>query len=123
MEARAPQIVAELFKSAMVAGTTVMMSVVNWGEVYYTLVTRIGIAKAEDVIAETLRSAPIVLLSVTPDDAIRASRLKAQYNLPYADSFAAALAGNQNVLVTADVEHFERLPKLRLVKLPRAQRT
>jgi hypothetical protein len=71
------QIVEELFKSAMVIGTTVMMSVVNWGEVYYTLVKRNGIAKAEGVIAETLRSAPIALLSVTPDDAIRAARLKA----------------------------------------------
>jgi len=100
-----------------------MMSVVNWGEVDYTLVKRIGIAKAEGVIAETLRSALIALLSVTPHDATRAARPKAQYNLPFADSFAAALAGNQNVLVTADVEHFELVPKLRLLKLPRAKRT
>jgi predicted nucleic acid-binding protein len=117
------QIVAELFKSAVVAGTTVMMSVVNWGEVYSTLVKRIGIAKADGVIAETLRSAPIALISVTPDDAIRAARLKAQYNLPYADAFAAALTGKQHVLVTADIEHFERVPKLRLLKLPQAKRT
>jgi predicted nucleic acid-binding protein len=75
------------------------------------------------VIAETLRSAPIALLSVTPDDAIRAARLEAQYNVPFADSVAAALVGNQNVLVTADVEHFERVPKLCLLKLPRAKRT
>jgi predicted nucleic acid-binding protein len=100
-----------------------MMSVLNWGEVYYTLVKRIGIAKAEGVIAETLRSAPIALLSATPDDAIRAAPLKAQYNLAFADSFSAALAGNQNVLVTVDVEHFERVPKLCLLKLPRAKRT
>ena len=52
---------AELFNSAVVAGTTVMMSVVNWGEVDYMLVKRIGIAKAEGVIAETLRSALIAL--------------------------------------------------------------
>ena len=71
---------AELFKSAVVAGTTMMMSALNWAEVYYTLVKRIGIAKAEGVIAETLRSAPIALITVTPDDAIRAARLKAQYN-------------------------------------------
>ena len=32
---------------------------------------RIGIAKAEGVIADTLRSGPIALISVTPDDAIR----------------------------------------------------
>jgi len=84
------QIVKELFNRARVAGITVMMSVVNWGEVYCTLVKRIGIAKAEGVIAETLRSAPIALLSVTPVDAIRAARLKAQYNVPFADLLACA---------------------------------
>jgi predicted nucleic acid-binding protein len=117
------QIVAELFKTAVVAGTPVMMSAVNWGEVYYTLVKRTGITKADAVLAETLKSAPISLVSVTPDDAIRAGRLKAQYNLPYADAFAAALTSNQHVLVTADVEHFERVPKLRLLKLPRAKKS
>jgi hypothetical protein len=29
------------------------------------------------------------------------------------------LTGSQHVLVTADVEHFERIPKLRLLRLPR----
>ena len=61
-------------------------------------------------------------VSVTPDDAIRAARLQAQYNLPYVDAFQAALTGHQHVLVTADREHFERVPKLRLLKLPRAKR-
>ena len=115
------QIVAEIFKSAVVEGTPVMMSAVNWGEVYYTLVKRIGLTKADAVTAETRNSAPISLVSVTPEDAVRAARLEAQYNLPYADAFAAALTGNQGVLVTADVEHFRRVPKLRLLKLPRAK--
>jgi predicted nucleic acid-binding protein len=66
---------------------------------------------------------PLSLVAVTADDAVRAARLKAQHNLPYADAFAAALTGNQRVLVTADVEHFERVPKLRLLKLPRATKT
>jgi len=115
-------VVEGLFKQAVVAGTTVMMSAVNWGEVYYTLVKRIGIAKADAVIAEIVRSAPVSLVSVTPDDALRAARLKAQYNLPYADAFAAALTGNQHVLVTADVDHFSRIPRLRLLKLPQAKK-
>lgn len=51
-----------------------------------------------------------------------AARLKAQYNLSYADASAAALTGGQHVLVTADVEHFERVSKLRLLKLPHAKR-
>jgi len=74
------------------------------------------------VIAETLNRALISLLGVTPEDALRAARLKAQYNLPYADAFAAVLTGNQPTLVTADVDHFQRVPDLRLLKLPRAKK-
>ena len=100
-----------------------MMSAVNWGEVYYGLVKRIGINKTESALGRTLETAPLVLIAVTGEDAVRAARLKAQYNLPYADAFAAALTGNQHVLVTAEIEHFERVPKLRLLKLPRAKKT
>ena len=116
-------VVADLFKRAITTGTKVSMSVINWGEVYYGLVKRIGIARTEAALAQTQSTAPLILAPVTPDDAIRAARLKAQYNLPYADAFAAALTGNQRVLVTADVEHFSRVPKLRLLKLPSANKT
>ena len=74
------------------------------------------------MMAEMLDRIPLSLAAVTAEDAVRAARLKAQYNLPYADAFAAALSGGQHVLVTADIEHFERVPKLRLLKLPRAKR-
>jgi predicted nucleic acid-binding protein len=117
------QVVAEVFKSAVGEGTSVMISVVNWGEVYYTLVKRIGLTRTEAVTAETLNNAPIALINVTSEDAVRAARLKAQYNLPYVDAFAAALTGSQGVLVTADVDHFGRVPKLRLLKLPRAKKS
>jgi len=100
-----------------------MMSAVNWGEVYYGLVKRIGINKTESALNRTLETAPLVLIAVTGEDAVRAARLKAQYNLPYADAFAAALTGSQHVLVTADVDHFTRVPKLRLLKLPQAKST
>ena len=117
------QLVAEAFKQAASSGTSLMMSAVNWGEVYYALVKRIGLGKTDAVMADVLDKAPISLVGVTAEDAVRAARLKAQYNLPYADAFAAALTGGQHVLVTADVVHFERVPKLRLLKLPRARGT
>jgi predicted nucleic acid-binding protein len=115
--------VTDAFKQAAGSGTEVLMSVVNWGEVYYTLVKRVGLSKADAAIADVLAKAPIQLVAVTPEDAVRAGRLKAQYNLPYADAFAAALTGSQLVLVTADVENFERVPRLRMLKLPRAKKT
>lgn len=116
-------IVDNLFKQASTFGTPVLMSVVNWGEVYYTLVRQIGLTRTDSKMSELVARIPLTLVNVTPDDAIRAARLKAQYNLPYADAFAAALTGHQNVLVTADVEHFSRVPKLRLLKLPQARKS
>jgi predicted nucleic acid-binding protein len=116
------QVVDDLLKQASATGTPILMSAVNWGEVFYTLVKRIGLAKTDKLMIEVLDKVPISLVGVTAEDAVRAARLKAQYNLPYADAFAAALTGAQSVLVTADVAPFERVPKLRLLKLPRAKK-
>lgn len=115
------QVVADVFKHASAAGTQVMMSVIDWEEVYYTLVKHDGLSKTDRLMTELLDKIPISLIGVAPEDAVRAARLKAQYNIPFADAFAAALAGGQHVLVTADIGHFERVPKLRLLKLPRAK--
>ena len=115
-------IVEDLLVQASATSAPILMSAVNWGEVFYTLVKRIGLAKTDKLMIEVLDKIPISLVGVTAEDAVRAARLKAQYNLPYADAFAAALTGTQRLLVTADVEHFERVPKLRLLKLPRAKR-
>lgn len=115
-------IVASVLKEALATDTEVMMSVINWGEVYYTLVKHIGLTKTDKLMTELLGKMPVSLLGVALEDALRAARLKARYNIPYADAFAAALTRGQHVLVTADIEHFERVPKLRLLRLPRAKK-
>ena len=115
-------IVASVLKEALATDTEVMMSVINWGEVYYTLVKHIGLAKTDKLMTELLGKVPVSLVGVALEDALRAARLKARYNIPYADAFAAALTRGQHVLVTADIEHFESGPKLRLLRLPRAKK-
>lgn len=109
-----------MLKDASAADSDTIMSVVNWGDVYYTLVKHIGRAKPDTLLRELLERVPISLVGVTQGDVERAGRLKAQYNLPYAEAFAAAITTAQHVLVTADTEHFQRVPKLRLLKLSRA---
>ena len=115
-------IIEDLLLRASATSAPILMSAVNWGEVFYTLVKRIGLAKTDKLMIEVLGKTPISLADVTAEDAVRAARLKAQYNIPYTDAFAAALTGGQHVLVTAGIEHFERVPKLRLLKLPSAKR-
>ena len=117
------EVVEELFGQAAVTRIPILMSVVNWGEVYYSFVKRAGFTRTDETLTNLLGRVPLSLVSVVQDDAVRAARLKAQYNLPYADAFAAALTGHQHVLATAEIEHFERVPKLRLLKLPRAKKT
>jgi predicted nucleic acid-binding protein len=99
-----------------------LISAVNWGEVFHSLAKRMGLGKTETLMAELQQNVPLSVVGVTPQDALSAARLKAQYHIPYADAFAVALTGTQRVLVTADVSHFERVPKLRLLKLPRAKK-
>jgi len=118
------EIVADIFKQAKAARpmeATVMMSVVSWGEVYYTVVRHIGMAKAENLLEDARQRTGLHLVRVDKEDAVKAGRLKAQYNIPYADAFTAALTGSHHVVVTADEEHFSLIPKIRMVKLPRHQ--
>jgi predicted nucleic acid-binding protein len=117
------QIVVAVFKEAHATDTPVIMSAVNWGEVYYTLAKRIGVSRTEQILSTTREKTGLALIGVSPESISEVARLKVQYKLPYADCFAAELAGNQHVLVTADTKDFERIPKLRLLKLPPHQKT
>ncbi len=84
------------------------MSVVNWVEVYYS----VWRARGEKSAAATLRDIaqlPIGIVEVDMELARLAAGLKAEWNLPYADCFAAALARTRKAaLVTSDGD-FERM--------------
>jgi predicted nucleic acid-binding protein len=64
-----------------------LMSAVNWGEVFYTAWRRHGQAQAQQVDSR-LREMPITVIDVDRDRATRAAALKQKHNLGYADAFA-----------------------------------
>jgi len=109
--------VAQVLKQSSDGQCKVFMSVVNWGEVAYKLLAGRGEAAAGQLLAHIDRLR-LQLAPVLKEDALASARLEARHHLPYADSFAAALAIRERaVLVTAD-EHFERLGKrIRLLLL------
>jgi predicted nucleic acid-binding protein len=79
-----------------------LMSVVNWGEVYYVVWRGRGQAAADAKLLEIGRL-PIRVVDVDPTAAKLAATLKVRFGLPYADCFAAALASFKGAtLVTAD---------------------
>jgi len=105
----APRVNA-LLKEARRTNQPLLISAVNWGEVVNTLWVQGGEARARHL-PTIMDGLPIVLSSVSADDAFEAARLKAIHKLPYADSFAAALAVRERAtLVTSDPD-FERLGK------------
>ena len=103
--------VQELLTEARQAERPLLLSVVNWGEVYYVAWQRTGEAAAQQRLEEIARL-PIELVDADRDTAFLAASLKARHKLPYADAFAASLALHQKAaLVTADPD-FRRAQKL-----------
>ncbi|MGD1102482.1 MAG: type II toxin-antitoxin system VapC family toxin [Terriglobia bacterium] len=100
--------VEELLAKAAEAKWPLLMSVVNWGEVYYSIWRTRGEQAAAAKLQE-IAQLPIQVFDADMELAKLAASLKAQYNLPYADCFAAALAqARKATLVTSDKD-FERV--------------
>jgi predicted nucleic acid-binding protein len=99
-----------------------LMSVVNWGEVFYMEWRYHGEAKAREV-ESNLHRLPVAVIAVDLDRATRAAALKQKHNLGYADAFAAELALERGAwLVTADPEFSKMGKTLSLYPLPRHER-
>jgi predicted nucleic acid-binding protein len=99
--------VEELLTGAADAERPLAMSVINWGEVYYSIWRAHG-EKAAAAKLQEIAQLPIQIFDVDMGLAKLAASLKAQYNLPYADSFAAALAQAQKSTVVTSDKDFER---------------
>ena len=94
--------VEEILTGATYAQRPLAMSVVNWGEVYYSIWRAHG-EKVANTKLQEIAQLPIQVSGVDMELAKLAATLKAQYNLPYADCFAAALAqARKATLITSD---------------------
>ena len=100
--------VSELLKEAVRGRARMLISAVNYGEVYGKILRASGPERALMTV-HAVSPLPIELLDATPQRALKAADLKAKHKLYYADSFAAALAIEHNAaLVTSDSD-FRRL--------------
>ena len=112
--------VERLLEEANREGTNVRMSSVNWGEVYYGIARLRGYAAADEA-SKRLDRLPVLIVECNREHAEGAGRIKAGYGLPYADCFAASLAGKTSVVVTADVKDFKKVPWVKTLALPAAR--
>jgi predicted nucleic acid-binding protein len=94
------------------------MSVVNWGEVYYSIWHEYSRSSADEV-AEQIKELPIEIVDVNLEITKMAASFKAETKLPYADCFAAALSVLRNAsLATVDADFGKVSDQIVLLKLP-----
>ncbi|MCF6269195.1 MAG: type II toxin-antitoxin system VapC family toxin [Melioribacteraceae bacterium] len=101
---RGAKIVAEILKSGINNKVEIFMSVINWGEVYYT-VLREQDKRAAELYLKTIERYPITIVDVSKTSTLESAEIKAFYKMSYADAFAVSLAINKKAnLVTGDKE-------------------
>ncbi|MDQ6631066.1 MAG: type II toxin-antitoxin system VapC family toxin [Verrucomicrobiota bacterium] len=101
--------VEEMLHRAVLDRHKLLMSVVNWGEIYYSIMRADGKDIAEQR-AHEIASLPIDIVGVGDDLGIarQAAIFKATKKMSYADCFGAALAKIKNAeFVTGDPEFKE----------------
>jgi predicted nucleic acid-binding protein len=94
--------VNQLLKEAVRERAEILMSAVNYGEVYGAILREHGPDRAAATMS-AVQPLPIRIVDTTSHGAVHAAEVKAKYRLYYVDAFAAALAIEYKAtLVTSD---------------------
>jgi ribonuclease VapC len=102
--------IKELLASAAEKDNNLLMTSVNYGEVYYSVLRECGQAKAEDI-DRIIDTFPIDIVEVDKDLAREASKIKAVKKMSYADCMAAALAKLHKAEVITGDKEFKEVEK------------
>jgi len=97
-----------VLREAFRRDATLMISVINLGEVFYWLWRNKGEQRARQTI-DDLSLLPLQIIPVDLPQALKSGELKALHNIPYADGIAAALAVAQNATLVTSDRDFEKL--------------
>ena len=96
--------ITKAFTRSIETDKRLLMCSVNWGEVYYVLARKYGLEESAEYMA-LIDTFPIDIIPADREITRQAAMLKAEHALPYADSFAAALAKlRKGDLITADMD-------------------
>jgi len=100
--------IIEIIADAHERGDTLLMSVINAGEVWYTVAQRGGIDAADGAI-DLVRSLGVEFIDVDWPTTQIAARYKAKGGISYADCFAAALAKHHKATLLTGDREFKQL--------------
>ncbi len=113
--------VEKILDAAEANGEHLLLTAVNWGEIYYSVARALSAEAAEDV-AQRIGAMPIRVVPIPDDLALvrQAATYKARLKMSYADCFAAALAKiTSSTLVTGDQEFMAVKEDIAIRWLPR----
>jgi predicted nucleic acid-binding protein len=107
--------IEKIFLQAVASGDNLLMTVVNFGEVYYIVLRECGQQKADEV-EKVIQALPIDMVGIDITITKAAARIKANKRLSYADCFATALAiKERGELITGDKEFREVEDEIRIL--------
>jgi predicted nucleic acid-binding protein len=111
--------VRSLLQEAELQKVKLYLSIINLGEIYYSIGKAKGRGEAEGTL-KTVQRLPITILPATDKTVLAAAALKMDYAISYADAFAAAEAKRRGfTLVTGDPELFQLQGVIKIEKLKR----
>jgi predicted nucleic acid-binding protein len=102
--------VQDLIRLGIEGKRQLLMSVVNWGEVYYSTWRTKGPGVARKVI-EDIAQLPLEIVEADLELTRGGAELRAEHELPYTDGFAAALAVQRKASLATSDKDFAHLEK------------
>ena len=102
--------VEDLIRLSIEGKRQLLMSVVNWGEVYYSTWRAKGPGVAQKVLND-IAQLPLEIVDADLELTRSAAELRAGHKLPYSDCFAAALAVNRKASLATSDRDFAHVEK------------
>jgi predicted nucleic acid-binding protein len=102
--------VEDLIRLGVEGKRQLLMSVVNWGEVYYSTWRAKGPGVAQKVL-DDIAQLPLEIVDADLELVRSAVELRAEHKLPYTDCFAAALAVNRKASLATSDRDFAHVEK------------
>ena len=102
--------VQDLIRLGVEGKRQLLMSVVNWGEVYYSTWRTKGPGVARKVI-EDIAQLPLEIIDANLELTCTAAELRAEHKFPYTDGFAAALAAQRKASLATSDKDFAHVQK------------
>lgn len=107
--------IEELLVSSKAGRCTLLLCMINLGEILYITERRRGLVMAQSV-QGLIESLPITLVNPTRNLILEAAHIKAHYPISYADAFVAALAIREDAIILTGDPEFKSVKDLAAIE-------